>query len=51
MPELHLQIYIQHSGHYTTCCAIDYIELFKNYDSEILNSNENSIDDYFKVAF
>ena len=33
------------------CCAIDYTELFKNYGSEILDTNENSIDDYFKSPF
>ena len=50
-PEPFTNLYTAPSGHYTPCCAIDYIELFKNYDSEILNSNENSIDDYFKSPF
>ena len=44
-------LYTAPSGHYVPCCAIDYTELFKNYGSEILDTNENSIDDYFKSPF
>tara|TARA_Y100000004_G_scaffold34701_1_gene37098 strand:- start:406 stop:1569 length:1164 start_codon:yes stop_codon:yes gene_type:complete len=50
-PEPFTNLYTAPPGHYVPCCAIDYTELFKNYGDEILNTNEYSINDYFKSNF